>query len=189
MINILLDKLPTKTPNGFKIRTDFRNCIEFELLMQDRNLKDEDKIILALNIFYKDLDEIVDFEAAINDILWFYSMGKLDKVETEKQDDNKKIKQIYSYEFDANLIFSAFMEQYKIDLNVEKMHWWKFKSLFEGLSEKTKIVEIMGYRAVDIGKIKDKDEKAKYKKLQLTYALPDMRTVEEKEKSFGSAFW
>jgi hypothetical protein len=47
----------------------------------------------------------------------------------------------------------------------------------------------MGYRAIDISKIKDKDEKAKYKKLQRQFALPDNRTEEEKEQDFANALW
>ena len=106
----------------------------------------------------------------------------------ENKEENKQ-KQIYSYEFDAEYIYSSFMEQYKIDLNTSHMHWWKFKALFEGLNENTQIVKIMGYRAIDLGKIKDKEEKTRYKKLKKLYALPDMRTQEEKEADFGKAFW
>ena len=47
----------------------------------------------------------------------------------------------------------------------------------------------MGYRAIDLGKIKDKEEKARYKKLKKIYKLPDMRTEAQKEADFGSAFW
>lgn len=82
------------------------------------------------------------------------------------------------------------MQQYNIDLNkIKYMHWWKFKALFEGLNENTQIVKIMGYRAMDITKIKDKEEKARYKKLKRMYQLPDMRSIEQKEADFGRAFW
>ena len=46
----------------------------------------------------------------------------------------------------------------------------------------------MGYRAMDLTKIKDKDMKKYYKKLKKLYALPDMRTEEEKENDFAEAF-
>ena len=61
--------------------------------------------------------------------------------------------------------------------------------MFDGLKEDNQIVKIMGYRAIDISKIKDKEEKSRYKKLQKLYALPDMRTQEQKEADFGAAFW
>ena len=61
--------------------------------------------------------------------------------------------------------------------------------MFEGLKAENKICEIMGYRAVDVGKIKDKEEKKRYKKLQREWALPDDRTEEEKEQDFADALW
>lgn len=101
----------------------------------------------------------------------------------------KKEKQIYSYEFDDELIYSAFKTQYKIDLqDIDYLHWWKFKAMFNGLNEDNKIIEVMGYREMDLSKIKDKKEKARYKKLKELYALPDMRTQEQKENDFACAF-
>lgn len=184
LANILLDKLPSVTPNGYKIKTDFRQAIKFELLMQDNQINDKEKIALALNLFY---DELIDPKKQLDDIIWFYLKGKNIKEIKAKSKNNQ---QIYSYEYDADYIFSAFYETYSgIDLNTVSLHWWKFKAMFEGLNEKTKIVEIMGYRAIDLSKIKDKEEKARYKKLKQIYQLPDMRTAEQKEADFGKAFW
>lgn len=187
--NILLNKLPLYTPSGLKLRTDFRESIKFELLMQDSSINDKDKIEIALNLYYYEL--IPNIKSAIKDIIWFYRGGKEEKKTSQKEEMVKKReKQIYSYEFDADYIYSAFLQQYKIDLNsIKYLHWWKFKALLEGLDENTRFVKIMGYRAIDLGQIKDKKEKKHYKKLQDLYALPDMRTEEEKEADFGRAFW
>ncbi len=189
--NILLDKLPQFTQNGLRIRTDFRESIKFELLMQDNKISEKDKILYALNLYYYDTKKIKDIKLAVNDILWFYTCGK-EKI--EKKDDEESIenktKQIYSYEFDDEYIYSSFLEYYGIDLNsIKYLHWWKFKALFNGLGEKTKIVEIMGYRSMNIGKIKDKEMRKHYKKMQQIYALPDMRSEEEKEKDFAESLW
>ena len=35
LCNILLDELPKKTPHEYNIKTDFKQGIKFELLMQD----------------------------------------------------------------------------------------------------------------------------------------------------------
>ena len=188
--NILLDKLPQYTQNGLKIRTDFRESIKFELLMQDKNIDEKDKIALAIKLYYYDMSKIKDIKIAINDILWFYRCGEELKEETSQDKNEEKIKQIYSYEFDDKYIYSAFLEQYNIDLNsINYLHWWKFKALFNGLNEKTKIVEIMGYRAINLSKIKDKEMKKHYKKMQQIYALPDMRSEEEKESDFAENLW
>lgn len=191
--NIILGKLPTKTPNKMRIRTDFRESIKFELLMQDNSISDADKIKLALNLYYYEPEKIQDVKKAIKDILWFYKCGKEDKnVDSENEENNvsNKQKQIYSYEFDAEYIYSAFMEQYNIDLNsIKYLHWWKFKALFNSLNEDVLFCKIMGYRAMNLNKIKDKDMKKHYKKMKKIYALPDMRSEEEKENDFADALW
>lgn len=188
--NLLLNKLPQYTPNHLKIRTDFRESIKFELLMQDNELREEEKVKLALNLYYN-LNNITDVKKAVDDIIWFYKGGKIEKenVDKEEKKSNSKEKQIYSYEFDANYIYSAFMEQYHIDLNsIKYLHWWKFKALFNSLNEDVLFCKIMGYRAMNLNKIKDKEMKKHYKKLKEFYKLPDMRNEEEKENDFAEAF-
>ena len=187
-MNLLVDKLPTDY-EGLKINTNFRSFILFELLMQDKGIGKEDKIALALNLFYEEMPK--DIFKAIDGILWFYSRGKYKK--DKKEEDlpiEKKKKKIYSFEHDDEYIYTAFLDQYGIDLNeIEYLHWFKFKAMFSGLKSNNKICEIMGYRAIDLSKIKDKDEKKKYKKLQIEWALPDDRTEEEKERDFADALW
>ena len=187
--NILLDKLPQFTRQNLRIRTDFRESIKFELLMQDSKITEKEKIMLALKLYYYDISKIKDIKLAIDEILWFYRCGKEIQEQKESKQKEVRMKQIYSYEFDDEYIYSAFMEQYKIDLNsIKYLHWWKFKALFNCLNENTQFVKIMGYRAMNLSKIKDKEMKAHYKKMQKTYALPDMRTEEEKENDFAEAF-
>ena len=191
--NILIDDLPQKTPNGNKIRTNFRNLIQYELLMQDTTIQNEEKVKLALNLLF--IDNIKNIEEAIDDILWLYSCGRYKNIQEVINDNKKnntknKNKQIYSYEFDDRYIYSAFLTQYNVDLaDIKYMHWWKFKAMFEGLNDNNKLVQIMGYRSIDLSKIKDKKEKERIQELKNIYALPDMRTREEKESDFGKAFW
>ena len=187
-MNLLVDKLPTDY-EGLKINTNFRSFILFELLMQDRDLNKENKILLALKLFYD--EPIEDIRKGIEAILWYYRCGEeINEEKIEKAEQKQHKKQIYSYEYDAKLIYSAFLDQYGIDLNeIEYLHWFKFKALFEGLKSDNKICEIMGYRAIDLSKIKDKEEKNRYKQLQRQWALPDNRTIEEKEQDFASALW
>ena len=189
--NLILNRLPQYTPSRLKIRTDFRESIKFELLMQDNKLNEEEKVKLALNLYYN-LNDITDIKKAVEDIIWFYKGGKkeIENVDKEVKKSNSKEKQIYSYEFDAEYIYSAFMEQYNIDLNsIKYLHWWKFKALFNSLNENVLFSKIMGYRAMDLSKIKDKSMKKQYKKLQELYKLPDMRSEEEKEEDFANELW
>lgn len=193
-MNILIDKLPCEY-DGLKIDTNFRSFILFELLMQDSEISKEEKIMLTLNLFFhgevfKTTDDI---KKAINGVLWFYTLGKSEEKENNKktkETKEKKQKAIYSFEYDANLIYSAFLSQYSVDLNeIDYLHWWKFKSLFDGLNDNNRICEIMGYRAIDLSKIEDKKQREHYRKLKVKHALPDNRSVEEKEREFADALW
>ena len=186
--NLLINSLPQYTDSGLRIRTDFRESIKFEMLMQDKTINDDKKIRMVLNLYYYDTTKIIDMKKALEDIVWFYKGG--DKLESSSfpQSEIKK-KQIYSYEFDAEYIYSAFMQQYKIDLNsIKYLHWWKFKALFVNLNENVLFSKIMKYRSTDLSSIKDKELKKFYKKMKRIYALPDMRTDEEKENDFAEAF-
>ena len=187
--NLLINKLPYYTDSGLRIRTDFRESIKFELLMQDKTIEDDKKIRMILNLYYYNPENIEDVKKALEEIVWFYKGG--DKIENKisGRNENNNKKQIYSYEFDAEYIYSAFMQQYKIDLNsIKHLHWWKFRALFTNLSEDVLFSKIMQYRAVELSSIKDKEMKKFYKKMKRIYALPDMRTEEEKEFDFGEAF-
>ena len=187
--NLLTNKLPQHTDSGLRIRTDFRESIKFELLMQDRTIEDDKKVRMILNLYYYNPENIKDIKKALEEILWFYKCGDKPENKISGKNENNKKKQIYNYEFDAEYIYSAFMQQYKIDLNsIKYLHWWKFRALFTNLSEDVLFSKIMQYRAVELSSIKDKEMKKFYKKMKRIYALPDMRTEEEKEFDFGEAF-
>ncbi len=183
-MNILIDLLPDKVNiegEDYEINSDFGTSILFELLMQDNELTDEDKIIQALELYYPIMPKNIN--EAVEKILWFYRCGKS---ETETKNKNKgivKITQVYSYEYDDDYIYSSFLDQYGVDLqDIEYLHWWKFKAMFKALKEDNEIVKIMGYRAMDLGKIKDKEQKAYYKKMKDLYKIPTNISKDENEK-------
>lgn len=191
MINLLLDNIDEVVENRIKINfdTNFRIGIAFEIMMQNPKYSMRAKTYQALNLFYPEMNEIEDVKEAIDNIIWFYSCGRSEERTSQKNKKGRN-KQIYSYVFDNDLIYSAFKNQYNVDLEeIKYLHWWKFKAMFDGLKSDNRIVEIMGYRAMDLSKIKDKDMKKYYKKMQEEYKLPDMRSEEEKENDFAEALW
>lgn len=190
-----LDLILKSRIGDIEFNTNFRYGILFEKLMNDPNVDKQIKVLQAIKIFYPKWQQITDYEKAVKDLFWFYTCGKS---ELEKPENNKlkkkivedKSKKIYDYDIDDGYIYSAFLQQYGIDLqDINYLHWWKFKAMFNSLNSDTKIVEIMGYRNIDLSKIKDKQEKARYKKLKEIYKLPDMRTEAQKERDLGNAFW
>lgn len=182
-MNILIDLVPTTVNidhKQYEINSDFRNAILFELLMQEDEVSELDKTMQALELFYpvcpKNINE------AVEKMLWFYTGGKDDKNITSKKSGSvNNINRIYSFDFDDDYIYSAFLDQYGIDLqDIEYLHWWKFKAMFKSLKEDNEIVKIMGYRATDLSKIKDKEQREFYKKMKQIYELPKSRNEVEK---------
>ncbi len=188
--NILIDILPDVI-DGIKMNVDFRTCILYELLMNDPEITEQEKVIQAIELFFGNQDlSKYDLKDVASRIMFVYSGSrKLHETSVEEAEDTTKIKRIYDFQEDANYIYSAFLEQYNIDLNsIDFMHWWKFKALFNSLSEKTQFSKILGYRSINLSEIKDKKQKAYYSKMKKQYALKDNRTEEEKEQDFASAF-
>lgn len=181
MINILIDRLPKFVyidNREYKINSNFRTSILFELMILDEEMEEEDKILNALNLYYPVLPK--NLEKAIDKMLWFYRCGR--DLEESKGNGNSG-NQIYDFNFDAEYIYDAFLDQYSLDLQeVEYLHWWKFKAMFKGLKEDNEIVKIMKYRGVDLSEIKDKNEKDFYKKMQKLYEIPTKQREIEKEK-------
>src|SRR5699024_5091700 len=118
----------------YKINSDFRISILFELLMQDTSITDNEKIDIALELYYPEMPH--DIIQAVEKMLWFYSCGKeqASNGNSNNTEGTNKADMIYSFEYDDEYIYSAFLDQYGIDLqDVEYLHWWKFRALFKSL--------------------------------------------------------
>ena len=187
-MNILIDKLPCSVVVDnidTEIVSDFRTSILFEQLMKDNSVNDDVKIELALNLYFPK-QYIINTVDAVNKIIWFYSGGKEIKESRSKSNSSNKHLNIYDFEQDADYIYSAFMEQYKIDLaDIDYLHWWKFKSLFYGLNKDIQLSKIMFYRSVELTDDMTKNERKFYRDMKRLYALEDMRSEEEKEQDFN----
>ncbi len=183
-MSLLLNKLPQFVNIGgtdFKINSDFRISICFEQLMQDITKDDNEIFSEALRMYYPEIDIIPDTQEAVNQMLWFYRCGK------ELKETKKKSDEIYSFEHDSDYIYSAFLDQYKTDLQeIKYLHWWKFKAMFTSLKEDNEISKIMSIRATDASKL-SKEQKEHYRKLKKIYALPRPKKEVEVNNAFEQA--
>lgn len=170
------DKLPVSVEiDGveYPINWVFRTSIQFETFVQEET----DDIVLiekALKIYYGD-NIPKNIPVAVDRILWFYSGGKPDRSESGGSGDPK-----YSFETDWDYIYTAFLEQFRVDIQDEDIHWWKFRAMFQSLNGKTRFGEIVGYRSVKISGKMTKEQRDFYKKMRKLYALP--RNTKEEER-------
>ncbi len=156
--------------------TDFRTWMQFENLFLDKDIPDDVKPFLAKRLIFP----VPVKEDVSGFLLWFYRLGKPPAEKTAQYKGRGKTARVYSFEHDEELIFSAFMQCYHIDLCETYMHWWKFKALFDGLSGDTKLKEVMGYRAVDTDKNMSGERARHYKELKEIYRLPRYLSEEQK---------
>lgn len=172
MFNILTEKLPEYiVVNGEKchIKTGFRNWIVYEIIVGNPNLTDEQKIALVLPLCLKKLPSSI--ETAVKACNEFYCGSREKKME---QVENQS--PLYSFLFDAELIYAAFMSQYGIDLNKADMHWFKFRALFKGLSSNNRIFEVMKVRAANLNDIKDVEQRRRVRELKKVWKIPTRKS-------------
>lgn len=181
-----MDLLTKKPPDSifvcgekFDINTDFRIWIEVEQLFAENKQLSPEMLLRLFSLVFKEKVLPKSFQETLSAILSFYDCGKTLKKAGKAKGNTARV---VSFTEDADLIYAAFLAQYGIDLTTVSLHWWKFRALFNGLTDKHKICEIMGYRALDISKIKDREQRARYRRLKEIYKLPDTRSVEEIER-------
>lgn len=177
----MYSKLPQSVKiNGekYKINTDFRLFIEFEERMETEEQVELGRVIFkALDKFYPAFFEILDKELlkeAIDKFLWFYSCGKK-KIKTSQESKKNIGSRIFSYKYDSDLIWSAYHDK-GYDLTVDKIHWWKFRAIWNSLPKDCEFCVVMGYRNYT-GNDKDMLE------LKEAYKLPLSKfEISEKER-------
>ena len=150
------------------LKTDFKVWLKADSIIKS-DIKTEDKIIAVLGLVYTSLPH--DFMEALAEISEFYSGGR-------KSEDKTSCARCFDFEHDAELILSAFRQQYGINLLKEELHWHEFLALLRGLNEDTLFVRTVNVRCAELSEIKDPERRKKLACLKRMCALP----LSEKEK-------
>ena len=121
----------------YRIHTDFRYFLRMSKLLKNREAK-----ISEFDFMYVD-EKPLDRVAGFQELCHFMSpLHKLPRT----TNDGQRHEPVIDYELDADLIYAAFMQQYKIDLfDIKELHWHKFMALLMGLRD-TKLTDVIGYR-------------------------------------------
>ncbi len=119
--------------NGKKwaIRSDFRDVLNILVAMDDVDLKEDEKWMIALSILYLEFSDMnpSDYEEAIEKAMWFLSMGE------QRTQDIKDIR-IYDWQKDEQMIFSAVNKVSGTEVrSVDYMHFWTFMGYFNEVGE------------------------------------------------------
>lgn len=190
-MNLFYEDYPTvlKVEDEFvPIITDFREYIKLLDMLNDEEVNGYEKMLFLRQYFLK---EPKNMDEAISRLTDFVSMQELNDVHTEESGegedtDVEEPKPLFSFALDYPYILSGFWQDYGIDISeVKYLHWWKFRQLFDGLSEKTEIKQRIMYRSIDLSTIKDKEERKRIEKIQRSIKLPESELT---EYDIGNAF-
>lgn len=191
MFNIMLDKLPTEY-EGHPINSDFRIGIQIFQVLNDNEFAENMRFYRAYDLLFLDEDKetgesvpfkdsngadipLPDIQTAQEGIQWFLSGWYMDNPVKGREEQKKDM----DYDIDQWRIFSAFLTQFRINLNTVDMHFWMFMGLLSTLEECafTRIVDIRT-KKID-PKMKPSDKKA-LKEVKERYAL---ETVQDAQMS------
>lgn len=176
-MNLMYEDLPESivvSGEEIPIQTDFRDYIRLIDMLGDTGLLPNEKKYLVLQYFKK---RPKDFGEALDALTDFVVMGALKEdcdQEHSEEEEPENQKMVYSFSYDYPYIFSAFIHDYNINIRtIPYMHWWEFRMLFDGLSKDNEIKQRIMYRSIDLGDIKDKDERKRIEKIQRAIKLPE----------------
>lgn len=168
-LQLTMSKIFEKPPESvkvlgeeYKINTDFRIWLEIsEFLSKEIPIKDK-LCFLLINAYRDKLPP--DMEAAVDALISFMNMGKSER-------KSKKHEKVIDFKKDQNLIYAAFYQQYGISLYRQSLHWWEFMALLSALDDNTAFIKVVGYRSVDLSKIRDDKQRSYYRKMKHRYRI------------------
>lgn len=154
--------------------TDFRNWIKIIIAGDDEQLADTECMTAQFRLAFADWDNN-DFKLKVikNPRKYYELLRKFLTCESESKKDLTSKKNTFDWEQDWDYIVGAFVQCYKIDLEVESIHWYKFMALFNSLDSECQFMKIVGYRSMNLYEIKDKKMREMYGKLKKQYKLKD----------------
>lgn len=134
----------------YPVNSDFRAALKIFRLLDDPDIADRHKPVMACGLFYPG-DIPPD---GMRLMLEWLSPGDKKK----RRDPNAPP---MDFEFDADVIYASFLQQYGIDLlRVERMHWYAFLTLLRGLGEGTALSARLYVRGRDTRRLKGKEKQS-----------------------------
>lgn len=198
-MNVILDEFPNAleiSGSIYAIHGDFRAWLQLiRILDKPKDQITAEDVRRALEYVFIEFPITEDIEDVMDEVTAFIKNEKIDEYNDEplKMADvaePERAEKVIDYDFDAEYIYSAFMEAYNINLRTAELHWIEFMALFNGLPKTCALMEIIGYRSVSNSTYSkmSKDEKLHIRNMKRIYALPDYRTQEEIDADFANSF-
>ena len=173
MFNVLLDPLPEKW-NGYAIDTDFQTGIMISQCLADESLSDTERFYASARLLF--LKNCPGNEEIAEAIKWYMTEYSHDNTKPEKSE-----LVIMDWNIDQWRIYAAFRQQYGIDLNVDRIHWFTFMGLLSNLQE-CAFTRVMDVRQKKITAKMSNEEKAALRKAKMVFEIKQPKEVMSPEE-------
>ena len=184
--NILTDRLPDSVEvNGktYPVHTSFRDWISFFFLHEDAGLTDIEKVTLAMKWYRNAIPG--NKAAAYQALQEFAACERLPKSRTKSNGSTFRSRFGVSA-VTACICILIFCDTIKSTCRQHRCTGLLFNALFEGLPEKSSTKQRIAYRCINIGRIKDKEERKRILQIQHAIAIPQKpMTAAEVGSLFG----
>lgn len=166
------DKVLAETVEGdggtrYPIDADYRTVLKCLRVLNDPEISAQDALYLLLLWFFKG--------TYVPDAVGLFAQFLSDGDKTIDPEPP-----MMDYEQDADVIYASFLSEYGIDLlDVERLHWRKFRALMSGLGSHCALAARMQLREMDTSKLKGR-EKARADRAKRRVALTERISAEEK---------
>ena len=167
----------------YKLKPFFDNVLKTFALQKEQDLSERNRLEISLDLLVKSKHSKLSEQDKVGLLNAVYDV-LMDAPPSEP--DGRA--PIFDFEQDAGYIYASFLSDYGLDLYEQqgRLHWWAIVQLFRGLSDGTKIVQVMQIRAKPIPAPTkhNADERAQLAKLKAQYALKISQ--EERERNFAA---
>lgn len=177
MFNILLDALPTKW-NSYIVDMDFRTGIQISQCLTDEELSSKERLLTAVSLMFPE-DFPQDYGQIENALKWYLS-GWNPQYWLDHEQKKSEGPAVMDFDIDQGYIYAAFIRQYKLDLNKEDLHFWKFMGLLSGLDECT-FTRIVSIREKKITSKMSREEKESIRKAKELFRIRKNKETDELE--------
>ena len=135
-----------------KLNLAYDNVLKCYELFEEDIFSDIEKIDLVLKLLVEDFSSVRNYDYSDKNELVKQIFN--DFINSDKKKSSESSKKVFDFKEDSIYIYSSFLMDYGIDLTQEqgKLHWWKFLSLFTGLSKHTKMAHVLEIRTRKIPK-------------------------------------
>lgn len=155
-----------------KIRPSFQTVLKCNTVLHDSVLSEAEKLEICLRLFVK--HKYVLFFLSDNARAQLFK-GYFEDFVNVGSRKNTVSKKVLDFSQDAAYIYSAFWQCYGVDLlgKNRNLHWWSFAALLGGLSDDTKMMQIVAIRSRPLPKPTkyNREERAELMKLKTEFAI------------------